>query len=183
MAYALAAACLEAVLRLTVMDTKLASLGLEPATMDLTEPGRGFRHLPFNMIPDIAEGLAEGRQRTCIANQHRVLAGNPGAVTPTDLDEYVRCYSEPDGMRADYAYYGAMYRDADDNRVSAAQLLPMPVLDINAKCGSSVWAAKSLHPVANDTMPIVQPGCGHWMPKEQPDGLAGHLLPFLGRAA
>ncbi|MBR7678340.1 alpha/beta hydrolase, partial [Streptomyces daliensis] len=52
----------------------------------------------------------------------------PDTATPDAIEEYVRCYSMPGGIRAMLAVYRAMLTDAEQNRQAARKKLDIPVL-------------------------------------------------------
>ena len=73
------------------------------------------------MTPDLPEALTEGREHIYLSWFYRTFAYRPDAITPADLDEYVRTYSQPGAMRAGFAYYRALLQDITDNKAVLAQ--------------------------------------------------------------
>jgi hypothetical protein len=47
---------------------------------------------------------------------YKGLAYNPYAITHADIDEFVRKYSAPGGMRAEFEYYIDFPIDAEQNK-------------------------------------------------------------------
>ena len=52
----------------------------------------------------------------------------PDTATADAIEEYVRCYSLPGGIRSMLAVYRAMLVDGEQNRQSAKTKLELPVL-------------------------------------------------------
>jgi pimeloyl-ACP methyl ester carboxylesterase len=179
-AFALAAAHPQAVRRLVILDVVIPGSG-----GDFSEGGRRWHH-QFHMTPDLPEALTEGREHTYLSWFYRTFAYRPDAITPADLDEYVRTYSQPGAMRAGFAYYRALLQDIADNKAVLAQdKLAMPVLAIGGAVsyphgrGRGTAPEQSLRQVALDVRGAVVPDCGHFIPEEAPDVLIKHLLDFF----
>ncbi|HWO01893.1 MAG TPA: alpha/beta hydrolase, partial [Blastocatellia bacterium] len=121
-----------------------------------------------------------GRERIYLTEGfYRALSYNPAAFTDADVDEYVRCYSSPGGMRAGFEYFRAFAEDAKQNKESFKNKLAMPVL--------ALGGAQSLGPtmvgMANEVATNVRGGvierCGHWVADERPEYVTEQLVAFL----
>ncbi len=77
---------------------------------------------------DIPEMLIAGHQRELITYMIKSDRSHPDTATPDAVDEYVRCYSMPGGIRAMLSIYRAMLVDAEQNRQAAQKKLDIPVL-------------------------------------------------------
>lgn len=181
-AYALAAAHREAVTKLVLIDVVVPGDG-----GDFSQGGRRWHH-QFHITPDLPEALTAGRERIYLEWFYRTFAYRPDAITPADVDEYVRTYAQPGAMRAGFAYYRAMAQDAIDNAASIAEgKLPMPTLGIGGAVGYPHGRGRghepeeSLRRVAMKAEGLVIPDCGHFVPEEQPEALAMALLDFFAR--
>ena len=176
-AYALAAAHPEAVRRLAILDVVIPGDGGE----GFSQGGRRWHHA-FHLAPDLPEALTCGREGIYLGWFYRTFAYRPNAIGESDLQEYLRTYGQPGGMRAGFAYYRALPQDIADNRETIGRgKLQMPVL---AMGGAKAWGrgrevAESLRRVAVDVTEDVVGDCGHFMPEERPDYLAERLLTFL----
>ena len=88
-------------------------------------------------------------------------------------------------MRAGFAYYRNMLIDAADNRASfeAGFRLPMPVLALGGARtearGRGEEPLESLRLLGDNVQGGAVPDCGHFIPEEQPEVLAQHLLRFF----
>lgn len=180
-AFALACALPDAVHTLTIVDVTIPGIG-----PDLSQGGRRWHHA-FHMTPDLPERLVEGRERDYLGWFYREFSWQPDAITAEDVDEYVRTYAQPGAMRAGFAYYRNIPRNVADNRalLQSGFRLRMPVLAVGGgrteARGRGDEPEQSLREIADDVQGIVVPDSGHFVPEEQPQVLAEHLLRFLAR--
>ena len=75
----------------------------------------------------------QGREREYLGWFYREFCWQRGAITQADIDEYLRCYSQPGALRAGFEYYRALPRDKADNQ-SAARFR-IPAADAGARAG------------------------------------------------
>ena len=175
-AYALAAAHPEAVIRLAILDVVIPGDG-----GDFSQGGRRWHHA-FHLTPELPEALTSGRERIYLSWFYRTFGARPDAIGDDAIDEYLRTYAQPGAMRAGFAYYRALPQDAADNRETVAGFkLPMPVLAVGGAAGRGrgVEPADSLRRVATDVRGEIVPDCGHWIPEEQPAQLTRLLRGFF----
>jgi pimeloyl-ACP methyl ester carboxylesterase len=177
-AYAYAAARPAEVRKLVILDVAIPGAGLEQAL----EPRRGgIWHIQFHNVRDLPESLISGRERTYLTWFYRT-AYNPGAISEEDIDEYVRCYSAPGGLRAGFEYYRAIWDDVEHNKENAKAKLKMPVLALGGALGFGKATLASMQSLAENVRGGVIADCAHWIPEEQPEYLAGELLKFFAEA-
>ena len=145
----------------------------------------------FHQTPDIPEMLTFGKEKEYLSWFYKGLAYNPYAITQADIDEFVRHYSAPGGMRAGFEYYRAFPIDAKENTESLAKegKLQMPVLalggDIYPAIGGDLpgnFALSSTQLLAANVRGITAPLSGHWIPEEQPDFVVDQLFKFFGNS-
>jgi pimeloyl-ACP methyl ester carboxylesterase len=179
-AFALAAAHRQAVRRLVILDVVIPGTG-----GDFSEGGRRWHH-QFHITPDLPEALTQGRERVYLSWFYKTFAFRPDAIGPKDLEEYLRTYTEPGAMRAGFAYYRALAKDAADNEaLLTGGKLPMPVLAIGGAVsyphgrGRGSAPEQSLRQAAINVRGEVIADCGHFIPEEAPDLLARRLLEFF----
>ena len=182
---AFALACLQpaAVRTLTIVDVTVPGIG-----PDLSQGGKRWHHA-FHMTPDLPERLVEGRERDYLEWFYREFSWQPNAITPADVDEYVRTYAQPGAMRAGFAYYRNIPRNIADNRTlrESGFRLPMPVLAVGGARmearGRGAEPEQSLREIAGDVQGMVVAESGHFVPEEQPAVLAQRLLAFFAAAS
>jgi pimeloyl-ACP methyl ester carboxylesterase len=179
-AFALACALPGRVRTLTVLDVTIPGIG-----PDISQGGRRWHHA-FHMTPDLPETLVQGREREYLAWFYREFCWQRGAITQADVDEYLRCYSQPGALRAGFEYYRALPRDKADNQalLDSGFRLPMPVLALGGARtearGRGEEPLESLRAIASNVRGGAIPECGHFIPEEQPALLAERLLGFFG---
>jgi pimeloyl-ACP methyl ester carboxylesterase len=138
------------------------------------------------MTPELPEALVAGREREYLGWFYREFCWQRGAIAPADIDEYLRCYTQPGAMRAGFEYYRALPRDKADNQAlrDSGFRLPMPVLALGGAeaeaRGRGEEPLESLRAIASNVTGGAIPECGHFIPEEQPALLAERLLDFFG---
>jgi len=179
-AFALACAAPQAVRTLTVLDVTIPGIG-----PDISQGGRRWHHA-FHMTPELPEALVAGREREYLGWFYREFCWQRGAIAQADIDEYLRCYTQPGAMRAGFEYYRALPQDRADNRalLDSGFRLPMPVLALGGARaearGRGEEPLESLRAIASSVSGGAIPECGHFIPEEQPRLLAERLLGFFG---
>ena len=137
------------------------------------------RDVPYNALPDLPEALVAGRERLFLAWLFQAKSGNPSAIDPAALDEYVRCYEAPGGWRCGVSYYRALFDDIAQNREHAKRRISTPILTIGGDAGLGGMMEQMMRTVADDVTGVVVPRCGHYVPEEAPGHLSQQLLTFL----
>jgi len=179
-AFALACALPERVRTLTVLDVTIPGVG-----PDISQGGRRWHHA-FHMTPELPEALVHGREREYLGWFYREFCWQRDAIAQADVEEYVRCYSQPGALRAGFEYYRALPRDKADNQalLDSGFRLPMPVLALGGARaearGRGEEPLESLRAIASNVRGGAIPECGHFIPEEQPALLAERLLAFFG---
>jgi pimeloyl-ACP methyl ester carboxylesterase len=173
-AYAFAAAQPERVRRLALLDAPIPGVGPWEAVAS------SLWHFSFVAVPDLPEALVAGQERLFLSWFYRNSAYNPSAITPADVDEYVRTYAAEGGMRTVFNYFRAFPQDIEDNRALARTPLPMPTLALGGVAGVGEATLASAQAVATDVRGGTIEECGHWIPLERPAELTARLLAFFG---
>jgi pimeloyl-ACP methyl ester carboxylesterase len=174
--YAYAAAHPADVRKLVILDVSIPNETWEKFPMFNR---RGIWHLTFHGVRDLPETIIEGRERTYLSWFYRSAAYNPGAITEAEIDEYVRCYSAPGGLRAGFEYYRAILTDIEHNKENAKTRLKMPVLALGGDRGFGQAPLMSMRQLADDVRGGVIENCGHWIVEEQTAYLTNQLLTFF----
>lgn len=177
-AYAYACSHPQEVRKLVILDVTIPGEGWEKIPQ-VTRRG-GIWHLAFHNVRDLPEALVAGRERTYLSWFYRSVAYNPTAISEAEIDEYVRCYSAPGGMRAGFEYYRAIFDDIDHNKENAKTRLKMPVLALGGERGFGQAPLRAMSKLAEDVRGGVVERCGHWIAEERPDYLIDQLLTFFG---
>lgn len=172
--YVYAAAHREEVRRFVFVESLLPGVGYE----QMVAQSNNWHHR-FNITRDLAEALVSGKERLFLSWFYRQDAFNPTAISETDIDEYVRGYAAPGGMRAAFEYYRAMVQDAEDNKASAKTKLTIPVLAIGSDRFIGNAVITEMQQVASTVQGSIIKDCKHWVAEEQPEILVQQLLTFF----
>jgi pimeloyl-ACP methyl ester carboxylesterase len=173
----LAATHPEDVRSFTAIEMGLPGFGLEMLA-DVTHGGTW--HIGVLAAPGIPEMLLAGREREFLGQfAFPAMSATPGAITETDIDEFVRTYSRPEGWRGAIGLYQSMLREGEDIvALVAARKLSMPLLAIGAGGGEFTFA--TMTQVGSDPVRSIRlEGVGHYVALEAPDKLAHALLDFF----
>jgi pimeloyl-ACP methyl ester carboxylesterase len=174
-AFSYAAAHPSEVRRLVILDVPITGFG--PA-LNSTR----LWHIPFHMVRDIPETLAEGKEREYLTWFYSNYSYNPAAITKEDIDEYVSHYSAPGGMRAGFEYYRAFPIDAEQIKEYSKVKLPMPVLALGGENSFGTAPLVSMQSIATNVRGGIVPLSGHWIPEEQPKFVIEQLFNFFGNS-
>lgn len=177
-AYALAAAYPEQVRKVVFLECAVPGFGLEQA-MDVSQGG--LWHFGFFMAPKFPEMLTAGREKQFLTEFafKSEFVYQKNAISDAEIDEYVRCYAAPGGMKAGFEYYRAFLEDAAYNRAHFKDKLPMAVLALGGeKCfGDAVF--RSMQAIATNVSGSVIKDCSHFISEEQPEELVRQLITFF----
>ena len=180
-AYQLAAAYPERVQKLVYQEMILPGFGLEEYSFLTAENVNTYVwlwHINFYAVPDFPELLITGKEREYFSYFIKHETRNPAAITPDALDEYIRCYSSPGGLRCMFEIYRATLKDGEQNREAAKTKLPMPVLAIGGEEFIGEDNERQMREVAEDVRGKIFPW-GHQLAEECPADLAEAYLEFF----
>ena len=120
---------------------------------------------------------------------HREFLGNfafpamcatPGAISESDIDEFVRTYSRPNGWRGATGLYQSMLKEGDEIKALADRPgLNVPVLAVGAGGGPFTVGTMS-KATRRDVRSVQLDGVGHYVAIEAPEKLSKALLEFIG---
>jgi pimeloyl-ACP methyl ester carboxylesterase len=135
-------------------------------------------HINFYNVPDFPELLISGKEREYFTYFIKHECHDPTAITQDALDEYIRCYSSPGGLRCMFEIYRATLQDAEQNRESAKRKLKMPVLAVGSEYFIGVDNERQMRQVAENVQGVILPR-GHQLAEECPQELAREYLKFF----
>jgi pimeloyl-ACP methyl ester carboxylesterase len=182
-AYQLAANHPEQVISLVFQEMLLPGFGLEEwshLTGENVQTNRWLWHVNFYNVPDMPEKLITGREKEYFSSFIKNEAYDPVGVSDDAITEYVRCYSNPGGLRSMLAVYRATLEDGVQNRENAKTKLQMPVLAIGSEHFIAKEVKRQMENVASN-VEFVELGYGHQLAEECPDELAGVYQKFVGK--
>jgi len=176
--FRLAATHPQDLLSFTAIEMGLAGFGLE-GLADVTHGGAW--HIGVLAAPGIPEMLLAGREREFLGQYaFPAMTAVPGAITATDLEEFARTYSRPDGWRGAIGLYQSMLREgAEIKALAETRGLRVPVLAIGA--GGGPFTSGTMSQVSSTEIRAVSlDGVGHYAAMEAPEELAKAILGFTG---
>jgi pimeloyl-ACP methyl ester carboxylesterase len=150
-----------------------------------SEQDPGFREpwfYGFHRIPGFAETIVVGHERQYLVWFYRSFALAPDAIGQADIDEYMRSYGAPDGMRPGFELVRALPVDVENNRVAMARRIDLPVLAVGGDRSLGRRVAENLAHLASNVQPIVVDNCAHFVPEEQPAKTAELILRFFAES-
>jgi pimeloyl-ACP methyl ester carboxylesterase len=181
--YHLAARHRDQVAALVFAEALFPGFGFEDHTALTDEnvsTGLHLWHLGFYFQPDVPEMLIAGHERELITYMIKTERLFPDTATADAIEEYVRCYSMPGGIRAMLGVYRAMLVDAEQNRQAAQSMLDVPVLALGGDAFIGERNETQMRRFAHDVTGQVF-HAGHDLAEEVPDEMAAAVLPFLRR--
>lgn len=179
--YQLAAHYPERVQQLVYQESILPGFGFEEysfLTAENIRAGIWLWHVNFYNAPDYPELLITGKEREFLTYLIKHETQNPAAITQDALDEYIRCYSSPGGLRCMFEIYRAILQDAEQNREAAKRKLTMPVLAVGGRDFVGADAERQMREVAENVRGVVLSG-GHQLAEECPKEVAREYLNFF----
>ena len=148
------------------------------------EIARRYWHWVFHLVPELPEQLIAGHEEAYL---ERFFMRTPGLLEQMRADgaweAYREAFLQPGAVAAALNDYRAIYA-VDVPRYRAEQAagthITVPALLLWGESGNlasrsvlDIWRA-----VADDVQGAAIPDCGHYLPEEQPDIVAGQLLAF-----
>jgi pimeloyl-ACP methyl ester carboxylesterase len=172
-AYAYAARYRDKTEKLVVMDAPVP--GVPPWDEIVRNPL--LWHFDFGG-PD-AERLVKGRERIYLDRFWNEFAGTPSKIGEATRRHYAALYAQPGAMRAAFAQFRSLRKDADDNKKAIATKLTVPVLAIGGEKSFGATQAVVMRNAATDVTEVVIPDAGHWLMEEQPAATVQAIRLFL----
>jgi len=176
--FRLAATHPQDVLSFTAIEMGLAGFGLE-GLADVTHGGAW--HIGVLAAPGIPDMLLAGREREFLGQYaFPAMTAVPAAITATDIEEFARTYSRPDGWRGAIGLYQSMLREgAEIKTLAETRGLRVPVLAVGA--GGGPFTSGTMSQVTStDISAVSLDGVGHYAAMEAPEELAKAILGFAG---
>lgn len=177
-AYQLAATYPERVEQLVYQEMILPGFGLEEYSFLTPENVRTYAwlwHINFYAVPDFPELLITGKEREYFTYFIKHECQDPSVITPDAIDEYIRCYSSPGGLRCMFEIYRATLVDAEQDRESSRQKLPMPVVAVGGKEFIGEDNERQMKEVADDVRGVILTW-GHQLAGECPEEVGREYL-------
>ncbi|HLG80428.1 MAG TPA: alpha/beta hydrolase [Bradyrhizobium sp.] len=127
------------------------------------------------------ERLVKGRERIYLDRFWNDFAGTPSRIGEATRRHYAALYAQPGAMRAAFAQFRSIRKDADDNKKVFATRLTIPVLAIGGEKSFGAMEAVVMRNAATDVTEVVVKDAGHWLMEEQPAATIKAVREFLDR--
>lgn len=176
--YTLAATAPDRLLSMTFIEAGLNGFGLEQY-MDPTRGGSW--HFGFFAAP-YSEMSLRGHEREFLSSfAYDDFFDVKDAISPADIDEFLRTYSRPGGFRGSNGLYRSQVSDGDDLTALGRTRLKMPVFAVGGggKTGFGEHTRETAEKIADDMRAVMIPDAGHFVAQERPEELAANLLQFF----
>jgi pimeloyl-ACP methyl ester carboxylesterase len=123
--------------------------------------------------------LLAGRERDFLTKvAYPAMCAVPDAVTVTDLNEFVRTYSRPDGWRGAIGLYQSMLKEGPEIQALAqSHKVSVQVLTIGA--GGGPFTGNTMAAVATAVHSVLLDGVGHYAAMEAPEPVAQAMEAFM----
>jgi pimeloyl-ACP methyl ester carboxylesterase len=180
-AYQVAAQYPARVRKLVYQEMILPGYGLEDYSF-LTEENVStyvwLWHINFYNVPDFPEMLITGKEREYFTYFIKHECHDPTAISEDNLNEYIRCYSSPGGLRCCFEIYRATLQSGRQNKETAKTKLKMPVLAVGSQYFIAADNERQMREVAEDVRGVILPR-GHQLAEECPEQLAAEYIKFF----
>ncbi|MDY0746349.1 alpha/beta hydrolase [Paucibacter sp. R3-3] len=174
-AYAYAASYPDKTTHLVVMDAPVP--GIPPWEQIVRLPA--LWHFDFGGKDALR--LVQGRERIYLDRFWNEFAGDPSKVDEGTRNYYAKLYARPGTMKAAFAQFQSIRKDAEDNLVLMKNKLPMPVLAIGGEKSFGANEAIVMRNAATNVTELVVPSAGHWLMEEATVPVTAAIRKFLAQ--
>jgi hypothetical protein len=129
--------------------------------------------------PGVPEMSLAGRERQFLSKvAYPAMCAVPDAVTITNLDEFVRTYSRPNGWRGAIGLYRSMLQEGPEIKaLSQSHEVNARVLTIGA--GGGTFTASTMAAAATAVHSVLLDGVGYYAAMEAPEFVAQAMTEFI----
>ncbi len=179
--YAYAASYPQDIRRLVLFDAAIPGVTSLPPGIPSDANNIKTWHFSFNRLDDLPEILVSGHERAYLSWLFAHKMTKPWALTPADLDEYVRIYEKPGAVRASFSYYRAAFSAEGLAQAHewSQHKLQMPILAVGSENGIGNILPQTMQSVALNVKGDIARGCGHFVEEECPQTVIQEVSDFL----
>jgi pimeloyl-ACP methyl ester carboxylesterase len=159
-AYAYAARYPDKTTKLVVMDAPVP--GVPPWEQIVRAPV--LWHFDFGGKDALR--LVQGRERIYLDRFWNDFAGDASKIDEATRQHYAKLYARPGAMKASFAQFQSIRKDAEDNAEFVKTKLTMPVLAVGGEKSFGANEAEVMRNAATNVTEVVVPGAGHWLMEE-----------------
>lgn len=137
-------------------------------------------HFAFHQQKELPEILVRDNVAGYLNYFFKELTYNKAALNDQEAKPFIEAYSNETTLHAGFELYRAFEKDAKDNAGSETDKLKIPVLAIGGEYSRiKDYVPQQLKEAAENLTAAVAPGCGHFIPEENPEWLADRILQFV----
>jgi pimeloyl-ACP methyl ester carboxylesterase len=151
--------------------------GLEPLWSEMLKSPYSW-HLGFHAEVDLATLLISSHVREYLTSFY-AKHGRIESFLDTEINEFVRAYSEPAAVRGGCEWYRGLRTDVEEFRVLLRRKLRMPILCLCGGTDSLPYTEMIAEAIGSDSRAHPIARAGHWLAQEQPEALTSELLMFF----
>lgn len=136
-------------------------------------------YISFFHLRDYPEILIEGREKEFWSAWLKAEPHNPNAISDEAVDKWVRCTSEPGGLRAIFEVYRTTFENIEFVENLKQTDLQMPVLTIGSKAFVDKEVEQQMANVASVNKSVIFEECRHNLALEAEERLSSELCKFM----
>jgi pimeloyl-ACP methyl ester carboxylesterase len=161
---------------LTLIDAGIPGITLTE-DVQLSDFKRKWNFI-FQMLPDLPAELTKGKEDIYVGWWFKNKVYVRSAISADDVASYVRSYARDGRMDAAMDYCRMILQNIEFNKGHFDTKLLVPLLAVGGE-HSIPNMGDALTPYFQDVRAVVIPNSGHFVPEEQPNGLADAFKAFL----
>lgn len=123
--------------------------------------------------------IAGGHERAFLEWNYRHYAADPAAIEPAAVDEYLRSFASPGGVSGAFGIYCAVPRSVEQTAPLAKSKITTPVLALGGESSLGGRVREMFKLVSEHVEGGALPGCGHFIPEEQPEELVRRIAAIV----
>ena len=128
------------------------------------------------LAPGVPETLMVGKEREFL---NWFFAGSAvaqsGAISQEAVDEYLRTFHGKQGVLGALGVYRAAFTTISQTEPLLKDKVKVPVIAMGGEKGLGAKVGEFVSMLASDARSVVVPGCGHFIPEEQPGAVLDQL--------
>jgi len=134
------------------------------------------------LAPGVPERLIVGNERAFLTWFYEGATAKPEAIGPAAVDEYLRTFSGREGVLGSMGIYRAAFTSIEQTEPLMSAKVQVPVIAMGGAKGLGAKVGEMVGMVAQNVDAETLPGCGHFLPEEQPDAVIKRVLAMAAKA-
>ena len=135
------------------------------------------------LAPGVPQRLVVGHEREFLTWFYDNETAEPEKIGPAAVDEYLRTFSGREGVLGAMGVYRAAFASIEQTEKLTKSKVAVPVVAMGAEKSLGGKVGEMLKMVAQHVQAETLPGCGHFVPEEQPGAVVRHVLAMAAKLA